>query len=147
MSRSSFPTMPVSATFKVAAENKKPDRRKRTPPVSIRFSEDERDLLREYAGNERLSTYVRHYVVKGHDGKPKRKSSPSADFQETARVLSALGRSELATLLRDTLSAYEAGQLRLEPETETAIRRACADITAMRSALVKALGLRSDVAP
>ena len=150
MSGSLHSTGSIGAEFKLAASDtskKRPDRRKRVPPVSIRFNEDERKLLREHAGKEPLSTYVRNFVVKAHGGKVKRKKTATADFQDMALVLSALGRSELSHLLRDALSASESGALQLEPETEAALRQACEDIADMRGDLIKALGLRNEVEP
>ena len=93
MSGSLLSTGSIGAEFKQATSQKtekKRDRRKRVPPVSIRFSDEERELLQKHAGNARLSTYLREYVVKTHGGKVKRKKAPTADFQEIARVLSAL---------------------------------------------------------
>lgn len=150
MSGSMFSSEGISAEFQVkSAQNgkKKRDRRKRVPPVSIRFSEVERELLRKHAGNERLSTYVRQYVIKAHGGKVKRKKVASADYQDIARVLSALGRLELAGMLRDILLACKVGRLHLKPETDAALQQACADIAEMRRMLVKALGLRNEIEP
>ena len=44
----------ITADFQAQTRKQKPDRRKRTPPVSIRFSDDERDLLSGHAGNQPL---------------------------------------------------------------------------------------------
>lgn len=138
----------ISEDFSKSARSRKPDRRKRTPPVSIRFSDDERDLLSPFAGNLPLSTYVRAYVVKAHEGKkPRRRQVSKADPKLAAQLLSALGRSELAPLLRDALSAVDAGKLNLDWRIEADLRVACAEISAVRRELMKALGLRSDISP
>ena len=149
MSGFSFSSDGISAEFQVKSaqpkNKKKRDRRKRVPPVSIRFSDDERALLQKHAGNERLSTYVRQYVIKAHGGKVKRNKIASADYQDIARLLSALGRLELAVMLRDILLACEVGRLHLQPNSEASLQQACTDVADMRRMLVKALGLRAEV--
>ena len=65
----------ISAAFQSQTRKRKPDRRKRTPPVSIRFSDAERGLLSEYAGDQPLSRYVRDFVPKAHGTGRKRKNA------------------------------------------------------------------------
>lgn len=137
----------IASTFRTSAQARKPDRRKRTPPVSIRFSDEERARLASFAGEQPLSRYVRDFVLKGHDIAKRRKSAPAPERKEIAQLLSALGRSELASLLRDTLAAIDDGGLLLEPDTEADLRLACAEISKMRCDLMKALGMRGDIVP
>lgn len=138
----------VSSTFQQSVRPRKPDRRKRVPPVSIRFSDEERRLLASHAGNKPLSTYVREYVTQAHSGKVRKRSRSSAhDPKLTAQLLSTLGRSELAGLLRDTLRAVDNGALILNGETEAQLRQASAELMVMRQMLIEAFGLRCGVSP
>lgn len=141
MSGSLSSTGSVATAFRASAQARKPDHRKRTPPVSIRFTDDERARLASFAGDQPLSRYVRDFVLKGHEI-AKRKTAPAPERKEMAQLLSVLGRSELAPLLRDTLVAIDEGGLLLEPNTEADLRLACAEISEMRCDLMKALGLR-----
>lgn len=132
----------ISATFQSQIRNRKPDRRKRTPPVSIRFSDAERGLLSKYAGDQPLSRYVREFVLRAHKAGPKSRKPPRVERQEIARALSLLGRCELAPLLRDSLSAVEAGRLLVDRKTQDDLRVACDEISDLRRDLMTALGLR-----
>lgn len=111
--------------------------------MSIRFGDEERELLSKFSGNKPLSTYVREFVIKEHGIKTKRTKAPSVDRQEVARALSVLGRSELAPLLREALSAIDEDVLLLDWKTESDLRVACAELSAMRRDLMTALGLRN----
>lgn len=148
----SLSTKRITEEFMLAlrAESKprKPDRRKRAPPVSIRFSDEERRLLSAHAGNKALSTYVREFVLSEHKIKRKpRKSGLVVEKTSIAQILAALGRSGLPSLLRETLDAIDDDKLLLDDETEYELRRASAEIVAMRATLVKALGLRGGLSP
>ena len=70
---------------------------------------------------------------------------PSVDDAALAKALSALGRSRLAANMNQLAKATNMGRLTLKPDAEQELSQACADIAAMRSALLKALGLREDV--
>lgn len=141
---SSLSLAKLTSVFSESNGSRKPDRRKRTPPVSIRFSDDERALLEPHAGNKALSTYVREYVVRTHQGKRKSPSRGVSDPVIAAQLLSALGRSEIPALLRQTLEAVDSGQLMLTGDTERQLRQANENIDLMRLLLVQSLGLRPD---
>lgn len=134
----------MGSDFREAVRTRKPDRRKRVPTVSIRFSDEERQMLARHADGKPISRYVRDCVLKAHGAKRQGLSrSPDATRKEIARVLGILGRSDLSALLRDIVRAVDTGGLLLDAQTEGDLRQACADIAVMRGALLGALGLRS----
>lgn len=138
----------ISGEFDQSARVRKPDRRKRTPPVSIRFSDDERQLLTSYAGDKPLSSYVRDYVMRAHNGKTqKRNRISTADPKQSAQLLGMLGRSELTSQLREILNRADHDTFFLDRNTEAQLRKACAEIIDMRQMLMKGLGLRNDASP
>lgn len=134
----------IGSTFRSSAKPK-PVRKKRTPPVSIRFSDDEREWLEAQAKDQPVSRYVRDAVLSGSGVKrqPKRRM-PVRDHEALARVLSMLGRSETGRMLGGILFAVELGKLQLDGKAETDLRQACADVCAMRSALMASLDLPED---
>lgn len=138
----SLPLETIAGDFRAAAKPQ-PPRKKRLPPVSVRFSADERAWLEQQAGGQPLSGYIREAVLRGSGIKRKpRKQMPVKDHEALARVLSLLGRSEIGRMLGGILLAVKMGELHLDDETEFEVRQACADITAMRCDLIVALGLR-----
>ncbi len=69
----------------------KPDQKKRNSPISIRFSEEERALLKKRAGSKCLSAYVRHRALYGDvTSRKTRGSTPVKDHQALAHVLQRL---------------------------------------------------------
>lgn len=131
----------IGSTFRSSAKPK-PVRKKRTPPVSIRFSDDERAWLEAKAKGQPVSRYVRDAVLSGSGVKRKpRRRLPVKDHEALARVLSLLGRSETGRMLGGILFAIELGKLELDGKAETDLRQACADVSAMRSALMASLDL------
>ena len=134
----------ISKSFSKSVHPRRPDKRKRVPPVSIRFNDEERMLLASYAGNKPLSTYVREHVVRAHQGKRKSPARGVTDPVLAAQLLSALGRSEIPALLLRTLEKVENGTLVLSDETELRLREAQEEIDLMRLLLVQSLGLRPD---
>jgi hypothetical protein len=131
----------VGAAF--GAVNKpKAKRRKRTPPVSIRFSDDERAWLEGQAGGTPVSRYVKDAVLSSRAVKRKpRRRAPVKDHTALAQVLGLLGRSETGRMLGGILFALEMGQLELDDAAEADLRQACADVSAMREALMAALDM------
>ena len=69
------------------------------------------------------------------------------DHEALARVLSRLGRSELAMAIGALLLACEEQRLYLDKEQEAQLRSIHDDITFMRVHLLKALGLYSKDSP
>lgn len=132
----------IKGTFASSVETK-PDQKKRTSPISIRFSEEERALLKKRAGSQCLSAYVRDQALDG-DVTPRKTSglTPIKDHQALAHVLSALGRSEIHKSLNSIIALSKENAPLFDETVQKALWRACSDIADMRADLVAALGLR-----
>lgn len=134
--------------FKAAAGVPKvPRRRKRPPPFSIRFTDEERTRLEREAGRMALAAYIRHKLL-GEDAADRRPQSrrkqrrPTIDHETVARLLGTLGQSELARSMIAIALAAQSGALPVTPELSDRLDTACDDIAEMRTALIAALGVK-----
>lgn len=148
MSGQHFDTLVLKPAFRVSAERpelrkRKGKRSKRPTPVSLRLTVEERAQLEREAGGRSLSAHIRDCLFNGRAAPRKTKSAGSVkDHAALARVLSALGQSNLAEDFDNLAWAVRDGSIVFSLESEQALQRACADIAAMRRDLLKALGLR-----
>lgn len=122
----------------------KPKRKKRPSPISIRVTDEERAELQAMAGRTPVGAYIKECVFKGRTPRKSRHSNPIEDFDALARVLSALGRSDVFRNLDALVAQAEAGTLDLSDEHLQTVLAACACVTSMRSDLIRALGLVAD---
>lgn len=83
-----------------------------------------------------MSAYVRERVF----ADDARRAKPGKG--ELAQVLGKMGASGLAAALAELAQAARIGALPVSEETESQLQAACADIAAMKSALMKALGIK-----
>lgn len=120
------------------------ERPKHPPPFSVRFSADEREWLRQQAKDGSIGAFIRRRVLARAklDAPARTHNGPVAEHRELAHVLAQLGRSTLASNVNQLAKALHTGTLEAGPETEAALYQACADIAAMRAALMQALGTR-----
>lgn len=120
--------------------------KKREAPFSLRLTFEERAALKKAANGMPLGAYIKA-VLFGQDLKKvvRRSKKPVKDDAALARVLAALGESRLSSNMNQLARGVNTGTLPVLPETEAEIREACADITAMRKALIDALGLDGGV--
>lgn len=116
--------------------------KKRPAPVSVRFSDDERERLEADAGGAPLGTYIKGRVFEGGCGY--RARSIVQDYEALARVLAAMGRSGMLANLDALSKEVEAGNVTLNPDAEYEIGVACACVLQMRDDLIYALGLRTE---
>ena len=116
--------------------------RKTPPPFSLRLTFEERAKLEAAANGLPLAAYIKA-VLFDQDLKTVRRrgTKPVKDHQELAKVLGLLGQSRLSSNLNQLARAVNTGSLPVCEETEAEIRKACADVQAMRADLIKALGL------
>jgi hypothetical protein len=122
----------------------RPGRSKAAPPFSLRLTPEERAQLDRDAGSVPLGAYIRSRLIDG-GGSPRRAvRKPAPDQAGLARVLAELGRSRLASNLNQLAKAANSGSLPVTPELEAELAAACADIGAMRAALITALGLKAE---
>lgn len=107
-----------------------------TKPISIRLTPRERAELGRRAGSRSLSVYAREqlFAERARQGKPNK--------GELAQVLGRLGASGLAASLADLARAARIGALPVSEDTEAQLHTACADIAAMKAALMRALGIK-----
>ena len=113
-----------------------------TKPFSIRLTDAEKRLLLERAGRVPLGTYIRDLILKGDvQVKRARRVNPVKEHEDLARILAALGQSQIANNLNQIAKAVHIGALPVTPETDAGIMGACAAVSAMRVELMRALGL------
>lgn len=132
----------ISKSFKNSSGNvNKP----KMLPFSLRFTAEERAWLGRRANGKSLAAYIREQVL-GDACQPRKKASrrPSVDQKALAQALSALGKSRLSANLNQIAKAANQGALPVSPEVAAELSQACADIAAMRSDLITALGLKSE---
>lgn len=110
-------------------------------PFSLRLTFEERASLEQAAGDMPLGAYLRDQVLKGGKARKRRRyKRPVKDHQALGQLLGALGESHLANNLNQLAKSANTGSLAVTPETEKALRDACAEIHQMRSLLMRALG-------
>ena len=119
-----------------------PNRRDRSTPLSIRFTEAEKARLRALAGNRTLSLYIRERALDGDAAPRTRVRQPVKDAEPLGRLLGLLGQSRLANNLNQLARAANQGSLPLTAEVEADLRAACAEVHEMRLLLLRALGLK-----
>ncbi|MBL4538042.1 MAG: hypothetical protein JKP96_05175 [Oceanicaulis sp.] len=124
-------------------------RPKRPAPFSLRLSFQERAQLEKLAAGESLSSFIKRHVFTEEGRRnaappTKRGKAPVKDHILLAQVLAALGRSRLSQNLNQLAKAVNTGNLPLAYDVERDLRKACGDVQAMRSILMRALGMKAD---
>lgn len=113
-------------------------------PYSFRMTAEEYQKLCEAAGSRTISDYIRRQLL-GNNVAPRASRRRPVEGDELLSIMLAeLGRSRLSSNLNQLARAVNSGSLPVSPETEQAILEACADISAIRHELVKALGIETD---
>ncbi len=113
---------------------------KRLPPFSLRLSADERARMERLAKGMPLGAYIKACALD-----PKSAAKVHAEAHESrrallARIIARLG--SVAETLKLIRAALDCGALDFEPETEGALRTACADLTTVKAMLMQALGMK-----
>lgn len=110
-------------------------------PFCLRLTFEERALLEMAAGDKPLGAYIRSRLLGGNEVQRKRKfRRPVKDHKALGQVLGELGKSRLANNLNQLAKGVNTGSLPVTPDTEKAIREACANVEQMRTMLLIALG-------
>jgi len=113
-----------------------------TKPFSLRLTAEERAQLERQAAGLSLGAYIRERLLNsGESPRRTRGKFPVKNHTALAQVLALLGRSELAASLATLARAVRTGSLPVTPETETALQKACQDVAAIKSMVMKALGI------
>ncbi|MFC3706256.1 hypothetical protein ACFOOL_16020 [Devosia honganensis] len=119
---------------------------KRPAPLSIRLTPEERRQLEELAGTMSLAGYIKMVALEGY--RPSRISRGTRhDQQALAKVLAALGASQLAASLERLSYAAANGSLYVDDRLAAKFAAACDDIRAMHLHLLEALGKKPPKAP
>ena len=124
-------------------------KRKAPPPFSIRFTDEERARLNRAAGKLSLSAYIRQRLfgeaaAARKPGYRRKQRRPAMDQQTLARLLAALGHSELARSMIALAMAAQSGALPVAPDLSQKLDAACDDIRDMRTALIVALNIKPE---
>lgn len=125
-----------------------PDKRpqKRTSKARVLLSvpltpEQKRDLLCR-AGTKPISRYARDVLFAANDNpKPSRIRSRKSREHLAATALAQLGKSEVASSLREIARGVQLGIIVVTPETDAALREAVANVNAAARAALRALGV------
>ena len=110
-------------------------------PFSLRLSLDERARLERDAGDLPIGAYIRSCLFENPTQRKRRGKRPIKDYEILAALLTKLGSSRIANNLNQLAKAANSGSLLLMPEIEGDLHQAIADISYMRSILMKGLGL------
>ena len=112
------------------------------PPVSVRFTKQQRQCLAQEAGDLPLSVYIRSQVF-GDDGVLRRRRVQHIqDAKAIAQILSLLGQSGVFGNLDQLAKCAANGALPVTPDICSDLEQACVDIREIGSLLLKALGTR-----
>ncbi|WP_420133550.1 plasmid mobilization protein [Rhodopseudomonas sp.] len=126
-----------------------PKVRDRSAPLSVRFSDAEKARLAQLASGQPLGQYIRERVL-GSELAPRRAvRAPLKDADALGQALALLGRSRLASNLKQIAKAANQGSLPVTAELEADLRLACSQVFEMRCLLLRALGVHlvSDAIP
>ena len=133
----------ISETFE---KSSKQANKPKMLPFSLRFTAEERAWLDRRAGGKSLAAYIRAQVL-GEAAKPRKKATrrPNVDQKALAQALGELGQSRLSSNLNQIAKAANKGTLPVSSKLAAELSQACDDIASMRSELIQALGLKSEV--
>lgn len=141
---------PAKSAFSAACEPPK-HKKKRSPPFSIRWTDEERARLDQARGVLSLAAYIRLKVFAEGQSVPKERKkltrkhySPSAELAVISQMLGNLGGSRLASNMNQIAKAANIGALPVSPELERELLEACTAIQDMRRELITALGVKSE---
>lgn len=139
-------TFAAAGTAPVYDKSEKKQKRKRLPPFSIRFSEDERARLAMEAAGAPLGAYIKTKVLGGPPVRTRRTGLVVQDRAALAKGLALLGRSRLSNNLNQLAYAVNIGSLPVTLETEAELVAALRDVHELRWLFMVALGLKPETA-
>ena len=115
----------------------------KTTPISVRFNRDELKHIAKVAKTLDLSRskYIRERSL-DHGSTIAEGTILRTAPQLLAQILGKLGGTALSASLAELTKAAQKGHVELDDEQQKQLAAACADITAIRKLLLKALGLR-----
>ncbi len=113
--------------------------------LSVRLTPEEHAALKDAAGSLTVSAHARRKLLGDKAAAKSRMTrSPKTDQVVAAKLLAALGRSQLAASLSTLAKAARSGALPVTEDVEAALLHACADVADMKSALMRTLRIKED---
>ena len=126
--------------------DKRPQTKNAKPRVLLSVPltpEQKMDLLRR-AGTKPVSRYARDLLFAANDNpKPARIRSRKSREVMAATILAQLGKSDVASSLREIARGVQLGIIVVTPETEAALLEAAANVNAAAKAALRALGINT----
>lgn len=114
--------------------------------LSVPLSPEQKSELARRAGARPISTYARDVLFPANDNAPPipRRIRRDKNREElAASVLAQLGKSEVASSLREITRGVQLGIIVLTPETDAAICEAAASVNSAAQAALRIMGVRS----
>lgn len=133
--------------FAAAANGPLKATKRRPAPVSIRFTEEERTKLAEWAQGRPIGTVVRERLFGRNTKKGRKVSPPPRQQKALANALRRLGHSGVAAYLTGQITALEEGRLMLSQQEERDLRNADRECYDIRRDLMIALGIDAEGPP
>ena len=115
---------------------------KASTPFSIRLTPAEKARLREDAAGEPLGTYVKKTLFSPTTKAAARRSMIDEHSKLIGQVLAMVGSSGMADALTTMALAIQSGTFESEAEILEALNNAETELSEIRTALLKALGMR-----
>lgn len=112
------------------------------PPFSIRFTYEERRILRRECSDRPWSEFIRERVFGDEFSERQRGRKDMATQQAIAQALGKLGQSRLAANMNQIAKAANTGTLPVTPELTRELEEACQEVRLLREALISALGVK-----
>lgn len=113
--------------------------------LSIPLTPDLKADLERRAGRRPISAYARDVLFPANDNAPRKPRAPRhnrKDRQALAAILARIGSTESSGSLHEMAHLARLGALPMTPEVEATLLQACADIEAIKTLLMAAMGLR-----
>lgn len=107
--------------------------------MTIRLSDEQWEDLEQLSQGISYGAYAKECMF---NKKRSSKRSAVQDYEMLARVLAALGQTELFGKLDKLIALSDKGELDLSPDAELQVGLACACVIEMRDNLIEALGLK-----
>ncbi|MEL6504873.1 MAG: plasmid mobilization relaxosome protein MobC [Pseudomonadota bacterium] len=109
--------------------------------MTLRFSRNDYERLRELADGMALATYIRAIVLNEKMPRQSRRSASSvADKEVLSQILGLLGQSRIANNLNQLAYQANVGALVIDDETRAQIDEAYQNVGVIRETLITALG-------
>lgn len=114
--------------------------RRKTSPVTLRLTADERKRLEDLADGMTLSAYIRACLfAKAERRRKRRPGSVVADKKALAEALALLGQSRIASNLNQLAYQANIGALAIEDRERDMIAEAYGSVQFIRALMVEAL--------